>query len=108
MPYPETVEYIKKQLKEHIKPEQIRNALEDAGYQQDVIDELLKEAGAVEPAQKQSSGIEKMLLKDICIGMILIAVVGTLIHLDFFSGSAPQLFSPNSDSTFALDFGKSS
>ncbi|MCK4521728.1 MAG: hypothetical protein KAU20_04075 [Nanoarchaeota archaeon] len=84
MAYPETTEYIKKQLKEGFSPERIKKALLDAGYLPEVVDSLMKEAGVKEDTKKSTSGIEKVLLKDIAIGVILLLVVGGFVYFSFF------------------------
>ena len=92
MPYPETIKYIKKQLDEGIKPERIRKALLEHGYQQEIVDKLMEKAGEPEP-EKKSSGIE-LILKDVGIGIILLLVMGSLIYISFFSDSKIELLSP--------------
>ena len=100
MPYPETIAYIKKQLEEGIKADKIKKALESAGYQTDVIDELLTKAG-VEKEEKKTEGIEKLLLKDAVIGVVLLLIIGSLGYFIFFNGDK-EFFAPK---TLNLDFG---
>ena len=107
MPYPETIKYIKKQLDEGIKPERIRKALQDHGYQKEIVDKLMKEAG-VKVEEKKSSGIEKLILKNVAIGALLLLIVGSLVYFNFFSESKTELLAPkpiklNFDKTSPLD-----
>ena len=124
MPYPETIKYIKKQLKEDDSPERvdrIKKALSDSGYQQDVIDELMEKAGVQKPEEK-TSGIEQTLFKDIAIGLIVCIVVASLVYTIFFNDFGKEFFSPKDninldfkrlspieikeDGSYAIDLGK--
>jgi hypothetical protein len=100
MPYPETIEYIKKQIEEGLKADRIKKALEDAGYQIDVIDELMEKAG-VEKEEKKTEGIEKLLLKDAVIGVVLLLIIGSLGYFIFLNNDTTELFSPK---TLKMDF----
>jgi hypothetical protein len=102
MPYPETIKYIKKQIDEGINPDRIKKALLDNGYQQEIVDKLMKEAGVV-GEEKKSSGIEKLLFKDVTMGVILLLVIGSLVYFNFFSDSKTELLAPK---PIKLDFGR--
>ena len=77
MPYPETIKYIKEQLDKGISAERIRKALEETGYQSDIIDKLMTEAGASKQ-DKTPSGIENLILKDALIGLAILVIVGSI------------------------------
>tara|TARA_Y100000310_G_C20407103_1_gene680192 strand:- start:78 stop:641 length:564 start_codon:yes stop_codon:yes gene_type:complete len=100
MPYPETIAYIKKQLEEGIKADKIKKALENAGYQGDVIDELMEKAG-VEKEEKKVSDIEKILMKDAIIGVVLLLIIGSLGYFVFLDTDTQELFAPK---TLKVDF----
>jgi hypothetical protein len=102
MPYPETIEYIKKQLKKQ-KPEKIKKHLEEAGYQPAIIDELMEKAGAPKAKQKPS-GIES-LFKDITIGLFILLIGGTLVWVSIGGDSEREFFSPEQNN-LKLSFSK--
>ena len=85
MPYPETIKYIKDQLDKGISEERTRTALEESGYQLDIIDKLMEGAGPSK-IKKDISGIEKLILKDVAIGIILLVIVGSISYFTFFAG----------------------
>lgn len=104
MPYPETVEYVKKQLAEGFSSDQIREALEGAGYEPDVIDSLMSEA-ATPDAPKKASHLEKILLKDVALAFFVVIVGGGIIYTGFLMPTSPQFFSPESPASISLSFG---
>jgi len=104
MPYPETIKYIKEQLDRGLKSEDVKKLLLNAGYQNEVIDQLLEKAGVIKE-EKKASGIEKVLLKDLGIGAVLLIIIGSLVYINFFAGSK-EMFSPKEASNFYLDFSK--
>jgi len=104
MLYPETIKYIKKQLKKGAKPSKIKKALEEAGYQLDIIDKLLEKAGA-EKSEKKSAGIE-LVIKNIGIWVILLLIGASLIYFVFLQKPGQELFSPETSKNLELDFTK--
>ena len=112
MPYPETVKYIKKQIDKGVSAERIKKGLLDSGYQQEIVNKLLEKAG-VEKENKKEEGIEKILLKDIAIGAVLLLFVGSLIYINFFTdeeigvGTKKVFFSKPTQEGFYLDFSDS-
>ena len=73
MPYPKTVEYIKKQLDKGTDPDKIKKGLTDSGYQPEIIDKLMEQAGALK-SDKKPTGIETI-LKDVAIGVVLLLMI---------------------------------
>jgi hypothetical protein len=105
MPYPETIAYIKKQLTEGFTVSEVKKALAESGYQEDIITSLLKKAGVKEKQSEKTTGIEKILMKNIGVGALLLLVVGSLAYVNLYGGE-PELFSP--DSSLVVDFARSS
>ena len=109
MPYPETVKYIKKQLDKGITAERVKKALLDSGYKKDVIDQLMEKAG-VTKEKKKTEGIEKLLLKEVAIGVFILIVAGSLVYFGFFvDKGAPikEFFSPPpAEEGIKIDFSK--
>ena len=92
MPYPETIKYIQKQLEEDSSPEKverIKKALLDHGYQPEIVDKLMKEAGAPNK-KKENSGIEKLILKNVAVIFILL-IVGFATYSIFFQNNKELL-----------------
>gem|GEM_PF-6371729 len=105
MPYPETIKYIKEQLDKGLKAEDVKKALLNAGYQDEIVEQLLEKAGAVKE-EKKVSGIEKVLLKDLGIGIVLLLVIGSLVYINFFDNPVKEAFSPKKESGIDVDFSK--
>lgn len=104
MPYPETVKYIKEQIEKGISADRIKKALVNAGYQSDVIDQLLEKVG-IQKQEKKAAGIEKLILKDISIGFVLLLIIGSLVYFNFFSG-AKEMLGPKQTQNLKVDFSK--
>ena len=91
MSYSETIKYIKKQASKGADASRIKKVLSDAGYQSDVVDELIEKAGVFKP-KKEPKGIEKLILKDDPMGVILLLVFGYIAYFSFFNESTKEFF----------------
>jgi DNA-binding transcriptional MerR regulator len=93
MPYPETIKYIKKQLDNGFSSDKIKKALQDSGYGENVIDQLMKQAGVGDQKTQNKTGIENI-LKDIGIGVVLLLIIGSLVYFNFFNDKDKEMYSP--------------
>ncbi len=105
MSYSETIKYIKKQASKGADASRIKKVLSDAGYQPDVVDELIEKAGVFKP-KKEAKGIEKLILKDVTIGIVLLVVFGSIAYFSFFNESTKEFFSPKLKGEIKLDLSK--
>ena len=105
MSYSETIKYIKKQASKGADADRIKKVLLDSGYQQDVISELMEKAGVIKP-KKEPKGIEKLILKDVTIGIVLLVVFGSIAYFSFFNESTKEFFSPKLKGEIKLDLSK--
>ena len=97
--YPETVKYIKDQISSGFSTEQIREALDESGYEPDVIELLLQEAGAPE-GKTRLSGIERLLKKEMVVGVVLLLAVSASFM--FFFNPQQTFLSPSEELTVAF------
>ena len=59
------------------------------------------EKAGVEKEEKKTEGIEKLLLKDAVIGVVLLLIIGSLGYFIFLNNDTTELFSPK---TLKMDF----
>lgn len=113
MPYPETIAYIKKQVEEGFPTERIRSALEESGYQDDVIDELFEKAGVVSHIKSKPKGIDAMVLRSVGVAVLLLFGVGFIFmsspfeNIQFSPSNSPDI-SLGSDKKIELSYNEES
>ncbi|TKJ17393.1 hypothetical protein CEE44_02560 [Candidatus Woesearchaeota archaeon B3_Woes] len=105
MGYSETIKYIKKQASKGADAGRIKKVLSEAGYQQEIIDELIEKAGVFK-SKKEAKGIEKIILKDVTIGVVLLLVFGSLAYFSFFKDGDKEFFSPKTSGDIKLSLSK--